>query len=463
MIFPALQRLRQKSKPVQLADVTALRNSFALELLPLILIFAYLLATIWLFFEGPIPWPITNGKEVFVYLLLVLVVIFISFTFGVQAKVRKAELKPWKLVFLVGALGNVLLLFPSAYIYTGRMPWQLLEAFQNQNAAYLGMLGRVAEGSILRSGLSVLRALAYPFVFAVIPLGLLNWRKLSTPLRLLLVLSMFTNVVFSVLRGTDREIVDLGVMIGASGLLIMGRYCWANGISLTNFLTRRSVLAAIAIFLILALVAFNVFVDRRLQRYSGNADTVCVGVQRICADEQHPTMKALGQTQRFGLAMATAYAAQGYYGVALAMGLDYQSTFGIGHSSLVARIYAAVTGDEELYHRSYTARLGSFGWSDQYQWPSLLTWLANDVGFPGAVVVIGIFAWVWGRSWKDAAFSNDDSAAIVFCFMMQMFFYLPANNQIMQTLDAYFALTVWMGIWLWLRRNKAISSVGIGA
>jgi len=133
--------------------------------------------------------------------------------------------------------------------------------------------------------------------------------------------------------------------------------------------------------------------------------------------------------------------------MSLAMKQDFQSTYGTGSSFLVARLYEAVTGDAEMYKRSYSYRLREFGWSDKYAWTTFMTWLANDVSYPGALILLLFMFYMFGAAWRDAVFASNDRAAIVFCLLFTQMVYLPANNQIGQTLDLTFTLLFWIFMW----------------
>ena len=58
------------------------RGQLALEMLPAVFVAGYLSFTIWLFFEGPIAWPITNGDSVFLFLAIAVTALFSGFTVG---------------------------------------------------------------------------------------------------------------------------------------------------------------------------------------------------------------------------------------------------------------------------------------------------------------------------------------------------------------------------------------------
>jgi hypothetical protein len=91
------------------------------------------------------------------------------------------------------------------------------------------------------------------------------------------------------------------------------------------------------------------------------------------------------------------------------------------------------------------------GWSDQEQWSTMFPWLANDISFAGVPMLMLLIGLGFGASWRDAVFANDDRAAIVFAIFCIMLGYLPANSQITLVPDHYFALLVWLSLWLCAR------------
>ena len=145
---------------------------------------------------------------------------------------------------------------------------------------------------------------------------------------------------------------------------------------------------------------------------------------------------------------------QGYYGLGLALGLPFQSTMGIGNSPMIATQYANITGDIETYQRSYTYRMRALGWTDEYQWSTLMVWIANDFSFPGALIVLYFLAAIFGASWRDAVLARDDYAAVVFILFVDLFLYLPANNQLGQSLDTLFTTLFWVSIWQYRKKAK---------
>jgi hypothetical protein len=417
-----------------------------LERAPFRLMIAYLLSTIAIFVFGPVDWPIENWTTLIVFLSAVLGALWLGFRLGVQGAAATTELRHWKRLVVIGSIATVVLMFPAAFIYTGKMPWQIFEALQDQSEAYLELQRNLNLTTLDdRAALAVIRAAVAPLALATIPLGIIHWRKLSSVLRVLVGAAILSNIVLSILRGTDREIADLVIVGFSAFLIVVARSLIGRKATLLSELKRRRLLIflAVAVFAIAAAL----FVDRKEQRV-GDVDQVCVGDTPICANYDRPLSDQLDDRAKFALSMSALYFGQGYYGLSLALAKDFQTTWGLGHSLALMSYYSAFKGNEDLYERSYTFRLRDDGWSDLGQWSTMFPWIANDVGFPGVPFVVGLLGWIWGKSWKDAVFGKNEPAAIVFVFMMLMVFYMPANNQLTQTIDVYFAVVVWMLVWL---------------
>ena len=125
----------------------------------------------------------------------------------------------------------------------------------------------------------------------------------------------------------------------------------------------------------------------------------------------------------------------GYYGLELAMEKPFDTSFGLGHSPASLSVYEALTGDSSLHQRTYTYRNGADGWSEDYYWSTLIAWIANDVGFAGAVFVLALIAFMWGKWWREAAAGMSDPAAVLFALSTTMIFYFPANDQVLASYD----------------------------
>jgi len=121
---------------------------------------------------------------------------------------------------------------------------------------------------------------------------------------------------------------------------------------------------------------------------------------------------------------------------------------------VASALFVMMGGDENFANHSFTFRARADGWSDETQWSSLITWLANDVTLWGSLVLLFGIGWIWGKSWIDASSAGDIRGAILFCVLSLMVFYLPANNYLMSTYDGYTTLLFWLAIWGIGRRKR---------
>jgi hypothetical protein len=428
--------------------------------LPLAVVLAYVAATFLLFLTWPIDWPIytlANWARLVGYVGLCLVVLSGGAFRGSTGPTRVVAPLPYLGVWLpLGAVAAALLLIPSSVVYTGLHPWDVLEALKDQAAAYRRLQQQLFLTSGERDNLVAIRMAIAPLTYAILPLGIIRWNSIGWLGRASVVLVVATAIIFSILRGTDRELADLFLVGIAAAFVSVGRaIAMGNG---GRELVRRSwKLAAIAI--VFLAFAQNLFTDRKAERLGGvvSRTSVCANSSRICADLDNPMIAWLPHRQRFSLTFFILSTCSGYYGLELAMEKPFDTTFGLGHSPAMLSVYEAVTGDPTLKKRTYTYRNGADGWSEEYYWSTLIAWIANDVGFFGAVFVLGLIGFMWGKWWREAAAGMSDPAAVLFALTTTMIFYLPANDQVLGAYDGYAIYAVWIAVWLWHRSRRALS------
>ena len=55
-----------------------------------------------------------------------------------------------------------------------------------------------------------------------------------------------------------------------------------------------------------------------------------------------------------------------------------------------------------------------------------------------------------------------DPAVVLFAAATTAMVYFPANNQLLASYDGYTIVAVWLCVWLWHRRSRAISAMDPG-
>ena len=463
---PSRSMLSSAAQP-RLASARRGRSIMGLDpkFFPGVVVLAYLVTTLILFFLWPVNWPLYGQGEkarLALYVIVVFVAIYVSYMGGVEGKRPRVTALNASLFIVVGASLDFVLLFPSAFLYTGHWPWQVFESLRDQGRAYADLQAQLVFTSGQRGPLAAARALCAPLLFAALPLGFLNWSRSSWVIRLFVVVAGLSDLTFSILRGTDKEVADIFIVSGSSLMILLARGATSS--------TSRAVAAGRAKSLVsrywkpaLAMLVFifaaqSLFTSRKEARMK-SVEAVCAVGTGICVDLDAPLIAWMEPRIRFGISEFAVGVSQGYYGVAIAMEKDFRTSWGLGHSPALMALFVQVTGDETLLNNTYTMRNGRDGWSEDHFWSSLITWVANDVGFPGVILVMSVVGFVWGRSWRDAVLRRDDRAAIVFCFLMVVLMYLPANNQMLNNFDGYTTALFWVLAWMIARREARQGSV----
>lgn len=430
--------------------------------MPLLLVFGYVVGTFVLFLTWPVNWPIYGAAEwarLIFYVGLCLAALWAATVAGSAGSTRVTAPLPWLAILLpAGALLAALLLIPSSYAYTDRGPWDVLEALADQGSAYRRFQQQVAATTGHRNVIVVLRALTAPAVYAVLPLAIVHWRRIGWVGRASLGVAVAASITFSILRGTDKEIADLFVVGTAAAFVSFGR-ARAMGES-AGALARRYWKPLLLALLFLS-IAQGLFTDRKEGRLGSFASrtSLCVNDSRICADLDNPAIAWLPQRQRASVTVFILSTCSGYYGLDLAMEKPFEPAWGVGHSPAALSAYEAATDDRDPHLSTYTWRNGADHWPEENYWSTLITWIANDVGFVGAVPVLALIGFFWGRWWREASAGMSDPAAVLFALTTTMVFYLPANDQVLASYDGYTTFAAWIAIWLWHRSRRALSVV----
>lgn len=411
---------------------------------PFAAVLLYVVASTLVFWFGPIPWPVANVIDMAAFQLAALLALSVGYLSAGRAATSDCNfnLRP---ALLIGLIGVIALQVPITLAYTDKYPWDVITAISDQRMVYEEMLERLTSTQGERFYLPLVRSLIMPVFLVGVGYGLLNFKSLTRFQQALLLIGLLCPVNLSLLRGTDKEIADLIIIV--LGFLLVA-YC-RNVFRVEPTVRRPASLGAKRLFVIAFVVIvlfFFFFSYRKYQRLDGVIE-FCLQEGLICADYSGPIMSLLPDFIAFGFAMISAYLTNGYYGLSLALDLPFESAFGLGHSSALLGLYERISGSTTLFDSTYIARISDLGWDHRHYWASLYTWLANDVHFIGALAIVGFLARWFRQAWRDAVYARNDAAAVVFVLLCIAFLYLPANNQIGQTFDLYFSFIGAFVLW----------------
>ena len=409
---------------------------------PILLIVGFSLFTLLLFYVGPLDWNAPNQLEVAMVVVFSQCALLFGYFFNGDKSFKHpvVRINTSKLIWY-GSILNVLTLPVAIYVYTGGSITNVSFGLSSQGDVHRQFYEHVTsfQGGGLRSVVAIWRALIAPVVVCSIILGIKYWPQIKTRYRFLVGATIFSQILFSFARGTDKELADLLTYFVAVSLLAM-RY------SMLKNILKYGLIAMVC------LAMLNVFIERRESRYYGEIPS-CFSVYRVCADVNNSTFaKVTGASNYLGLAAATNYMTQGYNGLALAIDLPHEWTFGLGHAPAVSRTLDAILGTS-VSENTYSSRLDAKGWDRRFSWSSLYTWLANDLTFflvPGFFFALGVF---FSRAYNEATGRRCDVSTIIYCYLFLGMIYGSTNNQLGVSMDMAFGFYFWLFWWLFRRRK----------
>jgi hypothetical protein len=409
-------------------------------LVPFVLVVSYLLVTLALFFWGPFDWSVDNYDYLLLFLGAVVFSLFIGFLIGSIVPLCVSSNKSSLNYAKIGVVAGIILFLPMSFAYTGKMPWEIFYTIKDQGASYSELQNYLKNDNTLRSFVSFAKLILSPYLYTIIPLFIIHMKTINIKWKLLFLLYLLTIVSFSLLRGTDIESADIAIMAISGFLISFGRSIHFREIKIRP---KKILFNSIVIIVIISIMG-GLFIERKRSRL-GNFDEFCIYETKICAEY---TNDSLSLRQNFAYAMLTAYLAQGYYGLSIALDKEFQPTMGLGHSFFMMSLYVKLFNDTSIYEKSYLYRMKESGWDDLSVWSTVFPWIASDTSFWGVPIVIFILGILFSLSWREAIFKKNDTSVMVFSFLLIFFIYMPANNQIAQAPHSYFSCIFWLVVWI---------------
>jgi hypothetical protein len=222
-------------------------------------------------------------------------------------------------------------------------------------------------------------------------------------------------IASSLLRGTDKELIDVFIVLFAA--------LYYNGL-----LGRRIWFVAP-----LAIVILDLFLLRRLGRFSGNLPT-CLPDSDACFHYNGFVARTFGQNFEILWVFVSNYIGQGYEGLTRAFALPFDFNFFVGHLPPLKRALCSFSGSL-CDIPDYQTKLIAVGWDTTTRWETAYTIIANDFSFwltPFYLFLLGVVYQTADRTWR----SQKDIPSLAALFMILYFFiYSSANMQIAISLE----------------------------
>jgi hypothetical protein len=446
---------------------------------PIALLELYLASTVFIFFFGPVDWHVPNVPKLLAFLAVNYGGLWLGYRWGIGRRIhlpitRKGAgfsgdrdlppiVKRLLLVSMIFAICSMLTRLVAVRGGVGAV-WETLlnpgEAYmQAQLIAQLDRDGMTTsiEGYSWAFRVSTLLAVFNTLYF---PVAVSCWKRLGRGLRSLFFVALACSIVFAVGTGAQSGI---GFMIFSVLPVALHRLCFGgrvrNGSTISTQRTSAKRKTGRTAFLIgvsfILLVGTVVFFQLDRAESSGqemnSGDTLLVGVFGTPAARAVPFVS--DERISFGVSMLLKYASHGYEGLALAMELPFDWTYGLGWSRGLQVFLRDYLRGPELFDKLYVARNEAVnGWPALAWWSTIFPWIASDTTFFGTVLFTLLVGLAIGRLWTRVIATENPFAFALLGQLFVLVFMFPANNALAQTLDGLFSLLGTIVIYIASRR-----------
>lgn len=389
-------------------------------------IIIYILVTMFLYFFGPLRYNYQNNVRMIFFIANYIFVFILGINIAVRyIKIRPRTFKKLKginlerTLFIFGTLTYLVIGLFQFYNNVGTLNFNivlnmLLNSFGNAGELYQLTL----EESMTQTGswLTRFESISSPLTFAVIPLGILNYKKIkSIPLYLLWYFSIFVQFTVNALSGTTLGLFKIIFPIVGS-LIIVSQRRKSIKKGKKSFLPRFVGFVFIAVILL----GFLNNVTSRISNLSSFYGNVFV-------DRTNFMLRILPPAMQQGFVLLVSYLSQGYYGFSLTFNYNWTPTFPFGHSTFLMN-YSDLVGlnPEKIFERTYIAKMNTV-WSSRTNWHTSFTWFANDLSHLGVLLVMFLLGILLGISIKGSL-NEKMLPSLIFILMLIFIIFIPMNN-----------------------------------
>lgn len=285
-----------------------------------------------------------------------------------------------------------------------------------------------------------LRNLFYIVTYFVFPMGFMFFKQMPLRYKLLFVLTVVVETLASLNMGVSKNIGDL-VIIGIA-VLILNAAGGGETMDPAARKRRKKLLGRVVLTVGLFLVAFAI-----IQNFRAAVSYTRENPYGEFATYREGSLFALLFGENSGLTKLLnrmgVYLSHGYTGLAYALGLPYENTYGLGFSTALMDYAHRYFGLPELTPATYNYRLEMlYGWKNGQWWATAFVRFANAVtlwGVPVVTFFLGkFFASVERRWYEERTFLS----LIWVCQLSIAFVYLSCNAQIVQGRQALIATAI---------------------
>lgn len=431
---------------------------------PIIVLESYLAFTVFLYFFGPVDWNIPSATKLLLFLAVNYGGLLLGYRWGTlraRAGMRGGlprfagvvRIHPWVLrLVLFSMLFAIFSMTLRLFAIRGGLS-EVLATITSPGEAYIQAQ---LMAQMDRDGL-VMPIQGYSWVFRIstvlavfnglyLPIAVACWRWLPRWYKPLVWLTIFCSLVYAIGVGAQSGV---GFMLFSVLPVILYKIFVERKIARVvqgdRLRVRRPpskgrlvIAGASSLLLLVATVAFFQIDRAETSGHEISSGDALVGPFGTPTSRGFPLFE--GGRLGFGVVMACKYVSHGYTGLALAMELPFEWTYGLGWSKGLQVILRDYLGGPDLFDRSYLARNEEVNqWPALWWWSTIFPWIASDTTFVGTVLVMILIGFGIARVWMEIVVNGNPLGFVLIGQLFVLVFMFPANNALAQTLDAVFA------------------------
>jgi hypothetical protein len=421
---------------------------------PLYIYLLYFLFTITLYFFGPVDYVKVNNLEL-VFLLLMYKFMFIAGYFHSSVKNKKKigmncnYISLYKYNSLFYPLFLLFYLLLNIYVYNGVRDFslsgiitQVLLSVDNPLNAYSNSFSISNRSSFF----ILIIVLLSPVYYYILMKSIFCFSNLSLLIKFVLLLVFFLEAYKWIAMGRNKGVFDLVILIS------LGIYC--KNLYIKSFETKAKIITKKIKFnrffitilsfalLVAALAYFDNALTSRKAAYENYNRFDHLFMMKVAPD----FMKSL-------LVNLSIYLAEGYRSLSLIIDLEWDSMYGIGHSSILIDKFSNLL-EMPLFDNTYQTKLYVYGIDPYVNWHSAYVWFANDVHWLGVGIIMYLIGYLFSYLWVSFLNEGNVFDLTLLFFVVLMLFYLPGNTQLFNQTATLFSFWVLLVYRLFISRIK---------
>lgn len=385
---------------------------------PIKILLSFLIFTEVLFFVGPIKYNIGNPIMMILYFVILNLSLYYGFKYGIKKTKCSNSLIPFNIVKTILAVGFLL---NVEYMYRKWATHGMSVSLSNLMFALVNPGDAYSSEADLSINTNIVTGiLLTPIRWAVIPLGIYYWRKLSKYWKTLIVLTFLVYIFTWLGIGTRKGLMDLIIVTYFSVIA-------ANTNILYDPRLKRKVR-------IIAITTISLFLLFFIYSNASRAGLESMDELDEMLDREYNEfyVEHCSPNTLSAISEVSSYLCQGYNSLSISMSDIGIIPPTIGGSSMATWLYFERFLGYNPMPDTYMAILESNYNIDKYQyWHSIYLWIANDVTFIFVPFVIFLIGFYFARVWKDAFNGANPWAYPILGYMIIMVFYFFANNQVL--------------------------------